>query len=134
MVASTSGTLSRLPINDGPVSNVWVRKHVVLSVWMSRFERGPVASAGNRFSSIQMLRRDNLDPEAGKPHVGELRRGEQPDRGNAEIFQDLGAQPHLAPLARARHLRAGGRRLRDRVGRHAGSAIAQEYQHATTLL
>src|SRR4051812_48924218 len=38
----------------------------------------------------------NADP--GQPDVGKLRRGQQPDRGNTEVLEDLRAEPDFAPL------------------------------------
>src|SRR4051812_13335712 len=40
----------------------------------------------------------DFNAEPGQPDVGELRRGQQPDRGNTEVLEDLRAEPDLAPL------------------------------------
>src|SRR5206468_9566408 len=40
----------------------------------------------------------DFNAKAGQADVGEFRRGQQPDRGNAEVLQDLRAEPDLAPL------------------------------------
>src|SRR5205814_4622177 len=53
---------------------------------------------GRAKSPFEVFRRLNLNPESGKPNIGELRGGQQPDRGNAEVFEDLRAEADLAPL------------------------------------
>src|SRR5438128_10034434 len=85
-------------------------------------------------SSIQIFGGQNLDAEAGEANIGQLGRGEQPDRGNAEVLQNLRAETDLAPLARARHLGAGRTALRDGVSRHARRAVTQEDEDTAALL
>ena len=61
------------------------------------------------------------------------RKGQQPDRADAEILQDLRAETDLAPLPAAR---LAGRclvRFRNSDHRHAGGAVAQHHQHAPAL-
>src|ERR1700719_3184890 len=55
---------------------------------------------------LQRLGRDDLDAEAGEPDIGALGRGQQPDRGDPEVFEDLRAEADLAPLPAAGGLRA----------------------------
>src|SRR5262245_6513525 len=83
--------------------------------------------------SLDRLGLLDLDAESGEAHIGELLRGEQPDRGNAEITEDLRAEPDLAPLARARRLRTRIAR-RNGVNRHARHAVAQEHEDAAAVL
>src|SRR5262249_58250485 len=85
-------------------------------------------------TSIQAFRRYDLDSEAGKPHIGESAAGEQADRGDAEILEDLRAESDLAPLPRAGLLRRGGAGLRDGMRGHSGGAVAQEDDHAAAFL
>src|SRR4029453_7359391 len=51
---------------------------------------------------VDALGRHDLDPEAREPDIGEPGRGQQADRGDAQILENLGAKPDLAPLPRAR--------------------------------
>src|SRR5262245_14637820 len=83
--------------------------------------------------SVQAFRPHNLDPEAGEPDIGELAPGDETDRGNTEVFEDLRAEPDLAPLPRARLFRADMAGLRDRMRRHAGGAVAQKHEDAAAL-
>src|SRR6202035_2224447 len=83
------------------------------------------------------LRRHDLDAEAGEPDVAVLRRGDQADRRDAEVLEDLRAEPDLAPLALPLGLGAGVALLAvlvpalgDRRHRHADRAVAQEDEHA----
>src|SRR2546429_9106836 len=85
-----------------------------------------------RISPLQRLGRDDLDAEASEAHIGALGRGQQPDRGDAEVFEDLRAQSDLAPLPAARRLRAA-RFLRDPGRRHARSAVSQIDDDARAL-
>src|SRR4029453_12360157 len=87
-----------------------------------------------RGSIIDSLGRHDLDAESCKTDIGELSGGEQADGCDAQIFEDLGAEPDLAPLPRACNLRAGRARLRNGMRGHAGRAVAQEDDHASTFL
>src|SRR5262249_58889749 len=84
--------------------------------------------------SVQAFSRNDLDAEAGESHIGELAAGEQADRGDAEVLEDLRPEPDLAPLPRARLLRRRDARVRDGVRRHAGGAVAEEDDYATAFL
>src|SRR5262249_56077368 len=77
---------------------------------------------------------EGVDPEAGQRKGGELAPGEQADRGDAEVLEDLRPEADLAPLARTRLFRAGDAGLRDRMRRHADGAVAQEDDDAATIL
>ena len=52
---------------------------------------------GARYPSIGSVA-DDLDAEAAETHVSALAGGEQADRGDAEVLEDLRAEPDLAPL------------------------------------
>src|SRR6185312_1599495 len=86
---------------------------------------------GRRTSAVQLLRAGDLDAEAAQAHVGSLRGGEQFDRGDAEVLQDLRTEADLAPLPRARGFRACVA-VRDFRDRHAGGAVAQIDDDALT--
>src|SRR6266567_9593647 len=75
---------------------------------------------------------DDLDAEAGQSLVVVHRGRQMTDRGDAEIAQDLGADPDLAPLPVA--VGFGGSLLRQRCNGNAGGAVAQVYQHAAAGL
>src|ERR1700730_16707734 len=77
-------------------------------------------------AAVERFGGHDLDAEACEPDIRELARREQADRRDAEVFEDLCAEPDFAPLPRARNLRAGGARLRNGVRRDAGGAVAQE--------
>src|ERR1700731_4000109 len=84
----------------------------------------------------ERLRRHDLDAEAGEPDIAVLRRGDEADRRDAEVLEDLRAEPDLAPLALALGLRAAIALfavLRDCRHRHADRAVAQEDEHALPL-
>src|SRR5688572_1371361 len=85
-------------------------------------------------SSLERFRRDDLDSEPGEPDIGELGRGEQSNRGYAEVLEDLCAEPDFAPLPRARNLGAGRAGLRNGVRGHARRAVAQEDDDAAAFL
>src|SRR4051812_16795174 len=63
------------------------------------------------------LGRGDLDAKPGNADIGALARREEPDRGDAQVAQDLRAQTHFAPLAAALEF-GGARPLRDRHRRH----------------
>src|SRR5262249_32058945 len=85
---SRSATQASIPpsADDSPM--------VAWALWQSDraarlLPRGPV---------IDPLGRHDLNPEAGEADIGELGGSQQPDRGDAQILGDLGAEPDLAPL------------------------------------
>src|SRR6202165_823883 len=82
--------------------------------------------------SFKLFVADDLDAEAGQSLVVVHRRGQMPDRGDAEIAQDLRADTDLAPLLVAVGFR--GIFLRQRRNRNAGGAVAQIYQYAAAGL
>ena len=51
-----------------------------------------------------------------------------------EILENLGAEPDLAPLPRARNLGTGRARLRDGMGRHPRGTVAEEHDDAAAFL
>src|SRR5450756_3121186 len=67
----------------------------------------------------------DLDAEAAEADISALAGGEQPDRGNTDVLEDLRAQADLAPLPRARGVGAGVALMRDFRHRHAGGAVTQ---------
>src|SRR5215472_15179059 len=77
-----------------------------------------------RLGSFQGFGRDDLDAEAAEPDIRALARRQQPNRGDAEVAQDLRAEADLAPLHVALALRAGAF-LADHRDRHARGAVAQ---------
>src|SRR5260370_8393672 len=85
-------------------------------------------------SIIDSLGRHDLDAKPRKADIGELGGGEQADRCDAQVLENLGAQAHLAPLPRARHFGPGRARLRDGVRGHTRRAIAQEDDYAAPFL
>src|SRR5690348_7693084 len=84
-------------------------------------------------SAFQRFRRHDFDAETAEADISALARGQQADRGNAEILEDLRAQADLAPLLRARSIRAGVT-VRDVGDRNAGSAVAQVDDHTAPSL
>src|ERR1700716_91708 len=80
---------------------------------------------------VELFAGDDLDAEAGQSLVVVHRRRQVPDRGDAEIAQDLRADADFAPLPVAVGL--GGLLLRQRSDRNAGGAIAQIDQHAPAV-
>src|SRR5262249_30279449 len=87
--------------------------------------RGPV---------IDHLGRHDLNPEPGETDIGELGGSQQADRGDAQVLENLRAQPDLAPLPRARDLRAGRARLGDGMRGHTCRPVAQKDDDAATFL
>src|SRR3981081_212849 len=81
---------------------------------------------------IELFIGDDLDAEAGQSLVVVHRRRQVPDRGDAEIAQDLRADADFAPLPVA--VGFGRFLLRQRRDRNAGGAIAQVDQHAPAVL
>src|SRR5262249_10915931 len=79
--------------------------------------------------TINDFSRSDLDSKAGQTDIGAFRRGQQSDRGDAEILENLSAKPDLAPLLRAGRFGAA----RDGMGGDAGCAIAQEYDDAAAF-
>src|SRR6202453_2896356 len=87
--------------------------------------RALVAStASGAASRVERFDRSDLDAEPGKTDVGAWIVGAQPDRGNPEVAQDLGAQSDFTPLALARIVGAV-RVSAAQVRRHARRAVAQ---------
>src|SRR5580704_8174632 len=84
--------------------------------------------------AFEAIGRQNFDAEAAEADVIPFAAGQEPDRGNAEVLEDLSAESDLTPLARARRLRGGAARLRDGARRHAGGAVTQEHQHAASFV
>jgi len=77
-----------------------------------------------QYQAFQRLGGDDLDAEAADADIGALAGGQQADRGNAEVAQDLRAEADLTPLPRARGLRAGVA-VRNLGHRHTGGAVSQ---------
>ena len=71
-------------------------------------------------------------PKPDKSLVVVHRRRQIPDRGDAEVTQDLRADADFAPLPVAVGFR--GPLLRERRNRNAGRAVAQVDQHASAVL
>src|ERR1700712_492679 len=72
--------------------------------------------------AFKLLAGDDLDAEARQSLVVVHRRGQVPDRGDAEIPQDLRADADLAPLLVAVGL--GGFVFRQGSDRHPGRTVA----------
>src|SRR5580704_8201129 len=62
---------------------------------------------------LQWLGRLDLDAEPGESDISARPRGVEPDRGDAEIAQDLGAEPDILPVPAAFQF-GGGAVLGDR--------------------
>src|SRR5579863_3243742 len=86
---------------------------------------------GSRRSPVERLDRGDLDAEAGEADIGARVVGPEPDRGDPEIAQDLGAEPDLAPLRLARFVRAG--RAPAQVRRHSRRPLAEVDERAAPL-
>src|SRR6266446_674618 len=71
---------------------------------------------------------DDLNAEARETHIVVVGRGQQANRGNAEVFEDLRAEADFAPLPLARGFRPVVAVLRQRRYRHAGRAVWWEHQ------
>src|SRR5438046_9875751 len=63
-----------------------------------------------------------LDSEAGEPDIAARPGGCEADRGDAEIAQDLGAEPNILPLPAPLQF-GGGAVFGDRRRRHARGAV-----------
>src|SRR3954469_12928626 len=85
-------------------------------------------------SVVDQFRRRDFDAETAETDIGELRRRQQLNRGDAQILENLSAEPDLAPLSRARNLGTGRARLGDGMGRHSRGAVAEEHDDAATFL
>src|SRR6516162_6619733 len=95
--------------------------------------KGDAQSTARRDLTIDDFGRRDLDSESGKAYIGAFRRGQQSDRTDAEVLENLSAEPDLAPLLRAGDLGAARTGLRDGVGGNAGSAVAQEDNNPAPL-
>src|SRR5258708_6077694 len=67
--------------------------------------RGTISAECDDSSLPDRLARGDLDAEAREAHIVVIGRGQQADRGNAEILEDLRAEADLAPLALTRRFR-----------------------------
>src|SRR6476619_7708790 len=85
-------------------------------------------------SVVDQFRRRDFDAETAETDIGELSRCQQLDRGDAQILENLGAEPDLAPLPRARNLGTGRARLRNGMGGHSGRTISKEHDDASAFL
>src|SRR5688572_28012682 len=81
-------------------------------------------------SAFEGLSGSDLDSEPGKAHVGEGTRGQQADRRDADVAQNLRSKPDLAPLAVSNGFRARLARLQHG---YAGCTITQQNQHPATF-
>src|SRR5690349_7245281 len=68
-----------------------------------RADGGTGLRPGKGDLAVSHLGVGNFNAETSQPDIGQLCRGQQTDRGNSEILQNLRAKPYLAPL-----LGAGG--------------------------
>src|SRR6266567_4916997 len=82
---------------------------------------------------FQRLGRLDLDAEPGEPDIAARARGIEPDRGDPQIAQDLGAEPDILPLPAALQF-GGGAVLGDRTGWNARGAVAQVDEDAAAGL
>src|SRR5262249_22607867 len=85
-------------------------------------------------SIINYFGRRDLNAKSRESDVSEFRGSEQADGGDPQILENLGAEADLAPLPRACDFGAGRARLRNGMRGHARRAVAQENDHAATLL
>src|SRR6266851_4585019 len=136
--AAWSGASHRRCAMNSASSRAWVGGYIgpmmTISGFMPRLP-GSAAGGGTRPARLldhqpmdrgflERLGRLDLDAEAGEPDIAARPGGIKPDRGDAEIAQDLGAEPDILPLPAAFQFGAGAV-LGDRRGRHAGGAVAQ---------
>src|SRR5207302_10420890 len=75
----------------------------------------------------------DFDAEPGEPDIGARARRIEPDRGDPQIAQDLGAEPDILPLPAALQF-GGGAVLGDGAGWNARGAVAQVDEDAATGL
>src|SRR5262249_40657600 len=83
---------------------------------------------------IEALGRHDLDPEAREADIGELGGGQQADRGDAQILENLGAEPRLGAWPRGWPPGTGRARLRDGMRGHTRRPVAQKDDDAATFL
>src|SRR4029453_542521 len=60
---------------------------------------GRLRHSPRRMQTSEYLRLDDPDAETFEPDIVAFARGDQDDRGNAEILEDLRAEADLAPFA-----------------------------------
>src|SRR6478736_2008474 len=75
-------------------------------------------------SALDWLGRHNLNAKASETNVSALAGGEQANRGNAEVLENLRAQPDFAPLPRTGRI-GSGVAMWNLGHRHAGRPISQ---------
>src|ERR1700722_3209103 len=92
-----------------------------------RLQRRPGQS-----SRVDRFDRGDLYAEAGKTNVGAWVVGAQPDRGDPEVAQDLGAQSDFTPLGLARVVGAD-RVSAAQIRRNSRRAVAQIDERAAPL-
>src|SRR6266851_3101990 len=145
--AAWSGASHRRCAMNSASSRAWVGGYIgpmmTISGFMPRLP-GSAAGGGTRPARLldhqpmdrgflERLGRLDLDAEAGEPDIAARPGGIKPDRGDAEIAQDLGAEPDILPLPAPLHF-GGGAVFGDRGGRHARGTVAQIDQDAAAFL
>src|SRR4029078_3857417 len=75
-------------------------------------------------SALDWLGRHNLNAKASETNVSAFAGGEQANRGNAEVLENLRAQPDFAPLPRTGRI-GSGVAMWNLGHRHAGRPISQ---------
>ncbi len=73
---------------------------------------------------------DDLNAEARETHIVVVGRGQQANRGNAKVFEDLRTEADFAPLPLACGFRPVVAILRQRRHRHARRTVTQEHDDA----
>src|SRR5260370_39405038 len=119
--AAWSGASHRRCAVNSASSRAWVGGYIgpmmTISGFMPRLS-GSAAGGGTRPARLldhqpmdrgflQRLGRRDLDAEARDPAIAARPRGIQADRGDAEIAQDLGAEPDILPTASPLQFRGG---------------------------
>src|SRR5262249_44086895 len=95
--------------------------------------KGDAPSTARCDLTVDDLGRRDLDSKSGKADIGAFRRGQQSNRADTEVLENLSTESDLAPLLRAGHLGAARTGLRDGVGGNAGRAVAQEDDNPAPL-
>src|SRR5690348_18431423 len=85
-------------------------------------------------SAVYRLRCDNFDAESRKTDISPFGGGQQPDRGNPQILENLRAKTNFAPLARAGGVGSGVTFMRDIRDRNPRRAVPQIDDDAASRL
>src|SRR6266436_2426699 len=134
--AGSDASHRRCAVNSAS-SRAWVGGYIGPMMTISGFmpRLGSAAGGGSRPARLldqqpmdrgflQRFGRRDLDTEAGEADIAARPGGVEADRGDAQVAQDLGAEPDILPLPAPLHF-GGGAVFGDRGGWHARGAVAQ---------